>query len=249
MAGRPPLADDTQIWRSGTGQDPARRLIPDSQLFHKRPSISSGANVFVWPGGVEGFRSSGQALLGKHYFIGDDDVDVQVIHLDEARFEMSGVFAGKTSVDNMRELKALLASPSPDRGKILYVPGIFERIQYVNCENYDFQHDPDDRTHSISYQIIFIKTGIGKLIKDPHGKPPIPNPKVKKKNKGKSHRKVTVQQGRQTLRQIAKFAYGNANLWTRVLELNETRVKKLAPNVPRHALPNHRFPLGTKFDV
>lgn len=249
MAGRPPLADTTQIWRPGTGQDPARRLIPDSQLFHKRPSIQSGNNVFVFPGGVEGFRQNGQALLARHYYIGDDDVDIQVIHLDEAHFELSGVFAGISSVDNMRELKSVIVSPTPDRGKILYLPGLFERIQYVNVENYDFQHDPDDRTHSISYTITFVRTGLGKLIKDPHGKPPIPNPGVKNKNKGKSHRQVKTQHGRQTLRQIAQFAYHNSNLWTRVLNLNEAKVHKLAPGVPRHALPTHRFPIGKYFNV
>lgn len=250
MAGRPPLADGVQIWRSGTGQDPARRLIPDANLFHPRPSIQSGQNVFVWPGGVEGFRISGSALLAKHYYIGDDDVDIQVVHLDETHVELNGMFAGISGRDNMVELKALLAAPTPERGKILFLPGIFERIAYVNVENYDFVHDSEDRTHSIAYTIQFARTGIGRRIRDPHGSPPEPNPTVKTRARAKQvWRQMILREFRQTLRQVAQQAYGNANLWTRVLELNEPLVHRLAPGIPRHRLPNYRFPLGTVFQV
>jgi len=247
---RPPTANETQIWKGNTGQDPARYLIPDSNLFHKRPSIQSGNAVFIFPIGVEGFRRSGQALLGRHYYIGDNDVDVQVVHFDEARIELSGTFPGITAVDNMVELTNLLASPTPDRGKILYLPGIFERIQYVNVENYDFVHDAEDRTHSISYVLSFLRTGIGRRIRDPHGTPPKPNPSVKKKKRARhAGRYVIVRDMSRTLRQIAHQAYGDSKLWGRVLELNEEPISKLIADVPRHQLPQYRFPIGTQFEV
>jgi hypothetical protein len=249
---RPPTAHGTQIWRPGTGQDPARYLISDENLYHARPSIQSGASVFVFPIGVEGFRRSGQALLGKHYYIGDDDVDVQVVHMDEARIELSGMFPGLTAVENMRELTGLLASKTPERGKILYMPGIFTRIQYVNIDNYDFVHDAEDRTHSISYTLQFLRTGIGRRIRDPHGKPPNANPGTKQKGRRRGQhylRRVHLKHGLQTLRQVAKQAYSNSDLWTLVLDLNLNLIHRLAPNVPRHQLPNHRFPIGTELKV
>jgi hypothetical protein len=248
---RPPTAFVSEIWKPGTGQDPAKYLIGDVNLRHDRPSISSGDAVFTFPIGVEGFRRSGQALLGRHYYIGDNDVDVQVIHLDEARIELSGTFPGLTAVDNMIELTNLLALPTPERGKILYLPGIFERIQYVNIENYDFNHDADDRTHSIAYTLTFLRTGLGKKIRDPIGLPPIGNPAVSTDgNKGKTtHRRMRITAKRRTLRAIARDAYKNPRLWTRVLELNKTRVHKLAPGVPKHKLPTHRWSLGTVFFV
>jgi hypothetical protein len=248
---RPATANLSEIWKPNTGQDPARYLIADGNLRHSRPSFQSGDDIFIFPIGVEGFRRSGQALLGKHYYIGDDEVDVQVIHLDEARIEMSGTFPGTSAVDNMIELTGLIRKKTPEKGKLLFLPGIFERIQYVNVENYDFNHDPDDRTHSISYTITFIRTGIGNLIRDPFGTPPLPNPAVSTDgNKGKAtHRRMTITAKRRTLRAVARDAYKNPRLWTRVLKLNQTRIHKLAPKVPKHRLPYHRFPLGTKFFV
>ena len=247
---RPETAYGTQIWRPNTGQDPAKYLIPDDFLRHGRPSISSGDNVFTFPIGVEGFRRSGQALLARHYYIGDNDVDVQVVHLDEARIELSGVFPGLTAVDNMIELSNLLTSPSPDRGKILFMPGIFERMQYVNIENYNFDHEAGDQTHSINYTISFLRTGLGKKIRDPHGQPPIPNPSVHTTVRGaNTHRTKTVRDGQRTLRQLAKMAYGTAQLWARILILNKTPLEKKLKNVPRHKWPNYRLPLGMKLKV
>jgi hypothetical protein len=248
---RPATANLSEIWKPNTGQDPARYLIPDANLRHDRPSLVSGDDVFVFPIGVEGFRRSGQALLGIHHYIGGDEADVQVIHLDEARIELSGMFPGTSAVDNMIELTSLIKKRTPEKGKLLYLPGVFERIQYVNVENYDFSHDADDRTHSVTYTISFIRTGLGDTFPDNTGIPPLPNPAVSTDgNKGKAtHRRMTITAKRRTLRAVARDAYKNPNLWQRVLNLNKTRIHKLAPNVPKHRLPYHRFPLGTKLFV
>jgi hypothetical protein len=245
-----PLADRTQIWRPGTGQDPARRLIPNHNLFHRRPSLWSGKKVYIWPIGVEGFNRSGQAALGIHRYIGDEFVDVDVVHRDEARIGMAGLFAGNTSVINMRKLIDIINDPTPEPGKILVMPGIFEQVQYVNVENFDFRHDPDDQTHSISYEITFVRTGVGRRAKDPKGSPPVPNPSVRRKKRGKAKRKIRVQAGRQTMKQMAHALWGNQNLWPRLLDLNADEISaRIGVSVPQHQLPNYRFPIGTEFEV
>src|SRR5215510_358905 len=76
--------------------DPARRLITLSEHRHDRPYLQSGDKVFAWPVGVEGLRRSGTASLGIHRYLGENSVDVQVLHKDEARIEMTGTFPGIT---------------------------------------------------------------------------------------------------------------------------------------------------------
>ncbi len=44
---RPPTAKATQTWRPNTGQDPARYLVADENLYHQRPWLSAGSLVYV----------------------------------------------------------------------------------------------------------------------------------------------------------------------------------------------------------
>jgi hypothetical protein len=245
----PVIRDEAQRWRPNTGQDPARRLIPYSNLYHKRPTLESASKVFTWPIGIEGLRRSGTAALGIHRYLGENSVDVQVLHKDESRIEMSGVFPGITGRQYMNSLIDVIMADTPERGKILHLPGVFPREQYVVVENYDFSHDEDDRTHSWTYTITFVRIEVGKRVKDPHGKPPPPQPGVKTNNRGKAGRIFTIKDGVRTLKAVAKLKYGDADDWRKLLNANRQTLRAYMGrhNISMHQLPTHRFPIGTKF--
>jgi hypothetical protein len=242
---RPGTATEFQVFRRNSGQDPARYLVPDSELYHPRPSIQAGDDVFVWPVGTEGFRLTGNATLGIHHYIGDDDVDVQVMHRSERRIELSGAFPGRTSAANREALETVLRKPVSDPGKILYLPGILERVQYVELDNYEFSHDAEDRTHSIEYSVTLVRMGTGRRIADPHGKPAPPNPGQKHVGKGKKHKYVIVKAGLRTFRQIAKKVYGNPEKWPLLMAVNMSYYGNKLARLPNHQVPTYRWPLGT----
>lgn len=244
----PDVASRSQIWRPGTGQDPARRLIPDSQLFYPRPSIQSGNKKFTWPVGVEGFRSSGAAQLAIHRYLGENAVEVNVTHLDEHRLELTGTFPGRTSRANMVALRDIIMNKAPERGKILTLPGVFEEVKYVAIENYDFTHDRDDRSHSIDYTISFVVMGTGKKIKPRKGVPPAPQPTVKGANRGQPARYFVARDGGRTFRQVAKLKYGDDDQWRKLVQLNQQLISKATSKgtITSAQVPNYRWPIGTK---
>ena len=248
---RPETATHSTIFRQNTGQDPAKYLVPDVNLYHKRPTLQSGDNVFVWPIGAEGVRQSGTATLAIHHYIGDDDADVQIIHKDESRIEMTGTFAGITGVDNMAALRLVIRHETSDPGKILFLPGIFERVQFVVVETYDFVHSADDRTHSWDYTISFVRTGAGRRISDPHGAPAPPNPGTRTTPRGRPTRFITVKTGLRTFRTIAKKVYGNANKWAFLVSKNQQLISDAKMSlsdigIPYFNIPTYQWPLGTK---
>jgi len=138
--------------------DTAKKIIPDNQLRFSLPSIRAGNVSFTFPVGPEGFTRSGSSSLGIHKFIGDNVVDVNVIHFDEGHIELNGTLPGLSSPAYMADLITVLTNRNK---KVLRVPGVFPREQYVETENYNFNHPQDDRTHSIEYSVSFIRTGAG----------------------------------------------------------------------------------------
>jgi len=180
-----PEAISAEHWTPGTGQDPAKYLVnpghwdasskrmTPGDLAHARPWLDSGRLVFIWPVPTEGFRRTGNSTLALHHYIGDQYVDAQVIHRDEARIELTGVFPGLSAQDNMAELINVLNDDPPEAGMTLNVPGVFEQVKFVIPENWDFSHDTDDQTHSISYTITFVAIGEGRRIPDPSGQAPV----------------------------------------------------------------------------
>lgn len=252
-----------QIWKPGTGQDPAKFLINPGQvtgpgrhspgnLRHARPYLANGSRLFVFPIGTEGFRRAGSATLAIHKYIGANSVDGQTLHYEEGNIEMSGTFPGLTSRDNMIDCLAILRSRTGNSKIVLYAPGVFEREQFVLPEDWDFSHSEDDRTHSIEYRITFKRIGEGRSVKDPHGAPPPPNPsQVKLKPKGKPSRIFVIKDGAQTLRMVANEVYGNQNRWTDLVQLNEGQLRAwnrtIAQEVPHHSLGTYRWPIGTQF--
>lgn len=249
---RPETALEMEIWRQGRGQDPARYLVRDSNLYHRRPSLQSGNLVFVFPVGVEGMRHTGQATLAIHHYFGDDDAEVQILHKDESRIELSGTLPGIRGVESMAALRILIRDTPPDIGKILFLPGIYERVQYVVVESYDFTHAADDRTHSWDYVITFVRTGAGRRLPDPHGKPPPPNPGTTKTPRGKYTRFWrTGSGGARTFRQISKIVYGSASKWKLLVDLNNDlinseRQRLKQDGIASFDIPNFRWSLGTK---
>jgi hypothetical protein len=253
---RPDVANRNQIWRPGTGQDPAKYLIPDGQLRYARPRLTSGTKEFVWPVGTESFRHSGQATVGIRKYIGDNAADVHVVHKDEAHIELTGVFPGLKSVDSMIALKDVITAQTPERGKILTLPGIFEEMKYVAVESYEFNHDQDDRTHSIDYSIQFVIMGTGQDVAKRKAGTPAPQPGASVKPKppaGKGtgtrpssepNRTYTMTGTTNTLPLMAKVVYGDPDKWPRIVEMNATYFKSV--DQPMHALPFSVFGVGTK---
>ena len=239
MTPRPPVVQPGgELWRPG--EDNSRYLIPPSWFEHPSISIPGGA-TFIWPLQVEGFRLVGNAQLGIHRYLGDDEAVVEVTHRSESRIEMSGVFPGKTGVANMRELRDICVAKTPKDGKILRLPGIFPNEQYVVVENWDFSHSEEERTEEILYNITFVKTGIGKRVQRKTPKYPSPNPK-RVRNKGKSSRVFTIRAGVRTLRGVANKVYGNHNRWREIYNLNVMTLNHLG--IPFHQMPTKQLPIG-----
>jgi hypothetical protein len=233
----------------GTVKSPGRHSA--GNLRHARPYLANGSKFFVWPIGVEGFTRRGEALLGLHRYIGGNASDGVTINHEEARIELTGTFPGITAQANMVNCINMLRSKTPERGLILYAPGVFNREQYVLPESWEFDHPEEDRTHSITYRITLARIGEGAKVRDPHGTAPPPNPSVKKiKPKGKPSRIYVINDGIRTLRMVANEVYGNQNSWQELVKKNQTAIskwRKTHQNLPNHRLPTFRWPVGTKF--
>jgi len=257
---------DSEIWRPGTGQDPAKYLVRPGtisgrnkhsagNLGHARPYIVSGNSFFAFPVGVEGFERSGSAQLGLHRYLGENAVRGNVTHREEARIQLSGTFPGLSAQELMVACINILRSNPPKPGLILYAPGVFNAEQFVLPESWNFTHDPEDRTHSINYTISFVRTGEGQTAKDPIGKAPDAQPGVKTVPRGMPTRSFTVTDGARTLRQIAYIVYHDADKWQQLVQLNagtlatfqRSQALNEANDLPAYKLPTYRWPIGTQF--
>jgi len=267
MTPRPPVISnkrtsfDPQIWKRNTGEDPARYLVfpgtvsapgrhTPGNLRHARPYLVNGRQMFVFPIGVEGFRRTGQAILGLRHYIGDNAVDGVTVHYEEGRIVLTGTFPGITAQQCMVELLSLLRSPTAGKGIILYAPGVFNKEQFCLPENWEFSHDPDDRTHSIDYTLTLVKLGEGPKVKDASGTPAPNNPGAKRTPKGKAQRIYTVKGNVRTLRAIASKVYGDAGKWTQLVSLNRQElavIQTQSSGSSAHNLPYYRFAIGTEF--
>jgi hypothetical protein len=257
-----PGPDGASWWTPGIGLDPAKYLLRPGEVTspgkhtagqwaHARPYISNGSSVFVFPVGPEGFTDQGQTTLGLHKYIGDENIDGVIVHREESRITLTGIFPGLTSVQNRIDCRAMLRQIPKDMGLILWVPGVFGQEQFVLPESWTFEHGEDDRSHSITYAITFVRIGTRKHIADPSGSIPPPQPGTKKtKPKGKPARIYTIRSSVRTLRGVAKVVYHDYDAWPRLVRLNEGQLnawKKKHPSVPNYKIPTYRWPIGTKF--
>lgn len=236
--------------------DTALRLVDDGGLKFARPWIMAGGLKFTWPVGTEGFRVSGTALLALHRYIGANTADAHVIHFNEGRIEISGTLPGLTSPGNMVSLQDVCMARNK---KQLSLPGILPKVQFVVIENYDFSHDEGDRTSSITYSIVMVRTGNTGSSKAATGvsattlsasqsvssAPTTPQ----RAPTSQSSRTFSVTQGVDTFRAVADRVYGDVNLWTKLVDLNRTKLIDNNPklkNVTTYQLPYYRWPVGTK---
>lgn len=245
----PPLSDEPIASRKkglyGFGTDAAAYVIKLQRFVRPRIFIPGKAG-FTWPLGTEGLRLYGSAALGIHRYIDDNAVVVDVMHRDEARIEMTGLFPGSTGVHNMLALRDVLVQAVPDEGFRLNLPKIFPNTQYVKMENYEFNlAEQDARTGSISYTVTFVRVGVGSKI--PIGKTigPPQNP-THHRPRGSSSRRFTVTTKYRTLRAIATKVYHNSAKWSHLYDLNFLLLQPYGLATGMVGLATHPLPLGIK---
>lgn len=230
----------------GNEDDSARYILkPDSEFL--RPWLANPPNgsAFVWPLGTQGFQLSSQATAGIHHYIGDNDVDVDIVYPDELHITMTGHFPGKTSSIFKRELRKVILDPSGDSGKILSLPGVEEQILYVKVIAHSFVHDEGDNTSSIAYSVEFIRVGAGAKITLPTLTPPTPNPTSKKKARGKSSKRISVKQGSGSARRVTQSVYGRVDSGAMQALIKSNADALEAAGIPAYAVPFTPLPVGT----
>lgn len=230
------------------GKGDSAKFIVQLRRF-KRPRLRApNGDKFVWPLGTEGVTLTGQAKLGIHTYIGDDRAEVQVIHRDEARVEMSGNFLGETAALNFQALRAIIISNYPQSGLLLDIPDVFQFEHHVYVENYEFSHPEDDNEENFTYRVTFVDTGKTRkrLPKLKSTRPPT-NPKTKK-GKGKAPTYVRVKDGMRTLRAISKKVYRDPNKWKTLYNKNKKALNQIMKEdgLPLAKLPTKPLPIGLK---
>lgn len=241
---KPPLSPAV---RHGDGRtrwidDSAKYLLqPDLDFSRPYLAIPGTPRAFVWPLGIEGFELSGNTTLGIHRYLGEIELDVSIVHKDEMHIRLSGIFPGWTSVENMNALRKIYDADTPERGKILHLPGILPELQYVTGENFTFSHADDERTQDIQYQISFVKHDSRPYRKGERPRKPYP---VRKRPKGYGRRFFVVTARYNTLRKIAYKLWHNGNRWTELYILNGKWFDKR--DIPTHSIPDYRLPRGMK---
>lgn len=226
--------------------DPAKLLVERKR--YERPVLRAGGLSFEWPVGVEGIRISGSASVAEHRYIGDNDIVLDVTHLDDQQIVLTGMFPGLTGTTNMEQLLQVIRAPQPPKGKVLVLPrAVFSNEIVGVVASYDFDHPEEDRNSSWNYTLTFRRTATGRKTNKPKkiSSPVVPTTKHTTKPRGKSSRIFTVHAGANTLRAIAKLVYGNSNRWGDIYNKNK---KALKPYGPLHSIPTKRLKLGLKLN-
>lgn len=228
-------------------EDTAKYMrVPDDDF--SRPYIAvPGGIAFIWPLGVEGFEMTIAAELGKHKYLGEIELDVDITHKAEKNIVLSGVFPGWTSVDNMLALERVFNADTPERGKILHLPGILPNLQYVVCQDGRFSHAEEDRTRDLAYSFTCVKVGLGKPgpVTSSAQSTVSSEAPTDAEPRGSLTRQASAQPGQNTLRQFARTFLGNANLWTTLYADPRNKALFDSRNVPSHQVPDFALPTGT----
>lgn len=243
---RPPLSDAIRRGASnvvGTQEDSAKYILTPDDDF-ARPYIAvPGGRAFVWPVGIEGFELEDQAELGRHKYLGEIELDVDVVHKAETTITLSGVFPGWTSVDNMNDLRQIFYADTPERGKILHLPGILPHLQYVVPERQSFTHDMNERTRDIAYSFSVVKVGTGD--RAPDQGPTQPDIGRGSTGRGRGSRRFVVNSKSNTLRRVAYAVFRNGARWTELYAIQANAKWFDSRNIPSHQVPDYRLPVGT----
>lgn len=220
-------------------EDTAKYILDPDGDFERPYLAIPGGRAFVWPLGVEGFEIQDMAELGRHKYLGEIELDVDVTHKAETEITLSGIFPGWTSTDNMAALRQIFFADTPERGKILHLPGVLPNLQYVVCERETFSHTRDERTQDIEYQFSVVKVGTGK---------PSPStlpPGSTTGNSGRGTRKFRSTGQVNTLRKIASRVFRNSQRWTQLYAVRQNAAWFDKRNISSHKAPDYRLPLGT----
>jgi hypothetical protein len=231
----------------GDPDDPAAYTRNPGVHFY-RPWLASNDKfngpAFIWPLGLEGFSLSIEPQLGIHRFIGDNAVVVDVTHLGEERFTMSGSFPGDSGPDNLRALRQIVYLATPKLGKVLYVPHILPYAQRVTVARASFTREQDDRGQDLSYEIEFIRTGILDIGKY-GGEPKIVDARAPGTGgPQKGSRSIQSDAKHNTLRKIAEWKLGSSKKWSVLYDKNEEWFHKRG--VAASKVPDYHLPVGTK---
>lgn len=224
------------------------RYIKHPDVDFYRPWLANPPNgsAFVWPLGIQGFQYSSQATTGIHHYIGDNDVDVDIVYPDELHVTLSGHFPGNTSSDFMNALRQVILDPVGANGKILSLPGVQDQLQFVKVISHLFSHDETDNTNSIAYSVEMIKVGLGSDIKLQVNIPTKTNPSPRTKPRGQSPKQVVSKGGRQTAHKITKSVYGDSSTDAvyRFIQNNADALEKAG--IPAYTIPFTPIPAGQK---
>jgi hypothetical protein len=172
-----------------------------------------------------------------HRYLGDIKLDVDVMHKDEFRIVLTGVFPGESSADNMNALREVYDLDTPDNGKILWLPGILPKLQYVVGESFDFSHGADDRFSDIDYTLTVVRVGTGPKVT-------VTDPVPSKSGTSRKARYFASTATVNTLRKIAAKLYRNSSRWGQLYDKNASWFTKR--KISLHAVPDYRLPNGTK---
>lgn len=234
---KPPLAGRSQV------DDTARYLLDPDDEFERPYLAIPGGRAYVWPLGIEGFELVDQAELGRHKYLGQIELDVDVTHKAETTITLSGLFPGRTSVANMNALRAIFYADTPERGKILHLPGVLTNLQYVVCDRESFTHAQDERTNDIQYSLTVVKVGTGKKV--PNTGPTQPDAGRGNVGKGRGTRKYAANSKHRTLRQIAYAVFRNGARWTELYAVKKNARWFDSRDISAHRVPDYRLPIGT----
>jgi hypothetical protein len=241
---RPPLSPAVGFSRSRRIEDTARYLLtPDDDFQRPYLAVPGRSEAFVWPLGIEGFELSMETQMGIHRYLGGGDLEVSITHQDETHIMLSGIFPGWTSVENMNALRRIYNMTTPASGKILHLPGILPRLQFVVGENCRFSHAEEDRTQDLAYQVSFIRVGLGRTVglgePVPTSQPSEPSGSA---SRGSSSRIFVTTVTYNTLRKIAMKLFGNVSRWSDVYAKNASYFDAL--DIPAFKVPNYILPVG-----
>lgn len=223
-----------------SNKDTARYLVdPDDEFA--RPFLSvPGGNVFIWPLGTEGFEIVDTAELGRHKYLGDIELDVDVTHRGERTITLSGVFPGWTSTENMLALSTIFYADTPARGKVLHLPGILKSYQYVTCQTLRHSHADDERTMDISYSLELIRAGVGPK-SHPVG---ATEPNQGGTSSVAGTRQYKIRAGVRTLRGVAADVYGSGNRWVDLYKIDKNANYFNNRGIRAQQVPDYRLPIG-----
>lgn len=232
----------------GDPSDPAMYTRNPGVHFY-RPWLASNDKfngpAFIWPLGLEGFDLSIEPQLGIHHFIGDNAVTVDVTHLGEERFTMTGNFPGDTAPDNLRALRQIVYMQTPKLGKVLYIPHVLPYAQRVVVGRTSFSHAEDDRGKDMTYSIEFVRVGIidvGKHDNEPRIVDAPPPGAPSRAQAGSRSLKADAKHN--TLRKIAEWKLGSTKKWDDLYDKNEAWFRK--KGIPASKAPDYKLPAGTK---